>query len=230
MERGIIHRSGRPSAIHEGDIGVHLPREVVPLQDLVDQPGKLNPGLKSLFSRALEEGSCKFSLSTLTYLSKSYPNFSIERFKTIRPMATLALLQGRIYNKLYSAKSLTKSKLERLRWVGILDEELQHWKDLLPIEIRPGHELRCHQNNILPILTMHLKYFDALSTVHRVSLPYSSWGREEFPIKAALGRDDLQINPRVFASAAIRVGAARSVIGLLKVANNLSAIERNVCR
>lgn len=143
-------------------------------------------------------------------------------------MATLALLQGRIYNKLYSAKSLTKSKLERLRWVGILDEELQYWKESLPVEIRPGHNLKCHQKNILPVLAMQFGYFDALSTLHRVSLPYSSWGKEEFP--AGSGVDDLGLNPRVFASGAIRIGAARNVIDLLKVCNSLLAIERNVTR
>lgn len=189
IERAIIHRYGRPSAIHEGDIGVHLPREAVPLQELVSVP---------------------------------------ERFSTIRPMATLALLRGRIYNKLYSAKSLTKSKLERLRWVGILDKELQYWKDLLPIEIKPGHELKCHEKNILPVLAMHFEYFDALTTIHRVSLPYSSWGKDEIPVKSEL--DALQINPRVLASAAIRVGAARSVIGLLKVCDLLADLERNVTR
>ncbi|KAF8851995.1 hypothetical protein BDZ45DRAFT_128055 [Acephala macrosclerotiorum] len=189
IERRIIHRSGRPSAIHEGDIGVHLPREEVPLQELASQP---------------------------------------ERFKTVRPMATLALLQGRIYNKLYSAKSLTKSKLERLRWVGILDEELQYWKESLPAEIRPGHNLKCHQKNILPVLAMQFGYFDALSTLHRVSLPYSSWGKEEFP--AGSGADDLGLNPRVFASGAIRVGAARNVIDLLRVCDSLLDIERNVTR
>jgi hypothetical protein len=123
---------------------------------------------------------------------------------------------------------LTESKLERLRWVGILDEELQYWKHLLPIEIRPGHELRCHKKNILPVLALHFEYFDALTSIHRVSLPYSSWGNEEFPGK--MEPDDMQINPRVFASGAIRVGAARSVIGLLKVCNLLSDVERNVTR
>lgn len=189
MERALIHRYGRPSAIHEGDIGVHLPRETVPLQELVNKP---------------------------------------ERFSTIRPMATLALLRGRIYNKLYSAKSLTKSKLERLRWVDILDKELQYWKDLLPVEIKPGHELKCHEKNILPVLAMQFEYFDALTTIHRVSLPYSSCAKDDIPVKSEL--ESLQINPRVFASAAIRVSAARSVIGLLKVCDLLADLERNVTR
>lgn len=152
-------------------------------------------------------------------------------FGNLRVMTTLALLQGRVYNKLYSAKSLTKSKLERLKWVGFLDEELQSWKDSLPIEIRPGHDVKCHERHVIPVLMMHFGYFNTVSTIHRGSLHYGASKQEDFPV--ADGESRLDLNPRVFASGAIRLSAARSIIKLLelcKTSTLIHSIEINVIR
>jgi hypothetical protein len=149
----------------------------------------------------------------------------------IRYMSTLSLLQGRVYNKLYSAKATTRSTLERLQWVSTLDEELQEWKDNLPIEIRPGNEMQVEQDFVIPVLMMHYGYFNALSTIHRCSVHYEAWTNSGEPPLNTEAMGKMKLNPRVFASAAITLGAARSVIGLLKrTAEHVDTSEINIIR
>jgi hypothetical protein len=191
-EGSIIHRSGRPSVIHEDDIGVNLPKNVKLTKEILDQP---------------------------------------QPFQCLRIMSTLAILQGRVYNKLFSAKSLTKSKWERLRWIGLLDEELQFWKDSIPIEIRPGHEVKCHEYHVIGVLMLQFGYFSTLSTIHRASLPYGFSGGDDILLES--DGAESQLNPRVFASGAIRVSAARSTIDLLKICQSPNVIhttEINIIR
>ncbi|PQE22827.1 fungal specific transcription factor domain protein [Rutstroemia sp. NJR-2017a BBW] len=188
IERGIVTRTGRPSIIHEEDIGVDLPPE-----------GK-------------------------------YPENIDGRFVTFRHNATLALLQGRIYNRLYSAKSLTKSKSERLKMVGVLDEELQQWRESVPIEVRPGHKLKCDTTHMVTVVAMHWLFWQCVMTVHRVSLYYGP-GAVSNDTDTSHGEFDPTLNPRVYASAAICVYAARSTIQLLDDCMQLSSpLETNVLR
>lgn len=149
----------------------------------------------------------------------------------LRYTSTLSLLQGRIYNKLYSAKAIAKPPLERLQWVSTLDEELEEWKDKLPVEIRPGNELKVDKQFIIPFLMMHYGYFNSLTTIHRCSIHYKSWAnRGDAPISPE-AMADMKLNPRVFASGAITVGAARSVIHLLEqTVEGIDMTELNIIR
>jgi hypothetical protein len=188
IERGIVTRTGRPSTIHEEDIGVDLPPE-----------GK-------------------------------YPQNIDGRFVTFRHNATLSLLQGRIYNRLYSARSLTRSKSERLKMVGMLDEELQQWRETVPIEVRPGHKLKCDLTHMVTVVSMHWLFWQCLITVHRVSLYYGP-GAISNDLDTSHGEFDPTLNPRVYASAAICVHAARSTIQLLDDCMQLSSpLETNILR
>ncbi|KAM3084212.1 hypothetical protein ACMFMF_001570 [Clarireedia jacksonii] len=186
IERSIVTRHGRPSTIHDEDIGVDLPPE-----------GK-------------------------------YPQNIDGRFITFRHRATLALLQGRIYNRLYSAKALIKSKTERLKAVGMLDEELQQWRQTVPIEVRPGHKPKCDLMHMVTVVSMHWQYWQCLITIHRVSLYYGP-GAVSNDADTSHGEFDLTLNPRVYASAAICVHAARSTIQLLDDLMQLSSpLEINI--
>lgn len=189
IERAIIMRSGRPSIIHEDDIGIDLPKA----------------GNNSVLG----------------------PNVP----RPIRYMATLSLLQGRIYNKLYSAKAATRSTLERLQWVSTLDEELQEWKDGLPMEIRPGNEMKVDKDFVIPVLMMHYGYLNALATIHRCSVHYKSWNHGAEPPLNLEAMNEMKLNPRVFSSGAITVGAARGVMSLLKqTEDHIDMSELNVIR
>ncbi|TGO90997.1 hypothetical protein BPOR_0043g00080 [Botrytis porri] len=188
IERGIVIRQGRPSVIHDEDIGVDLPP------------------------------------------ASQYPKDADGRFVTFRHNATLSLLQGRIYNRLYSAKSFTKSKTERLKMVGMLDDELQQWCETIPIEVRPGNPIKCGQHHVVSVVCMQWGYYQCLSTIHRASL-YSGPGSLDDDGDKSQNDFDSKLNPRVYASAAICVNAARRTINLLEDCTKLSnLIEGNVLR
>ncbi|KAJ8070354.1 hypothetical protein OCU04_000735 [Sclerotinia nivalis] len=188
VERGAVIRQGRPSVIHDEDIGVDLP-----------------------------SGS-------------QYPKNVDGRFVTFRHNAMLSLLQGRIYNRLYSAKSFTKSSTERLKIVGILDDELQQWCETIPIEVRPGHPLKCDKYHIITAVCMQWGYYQCLNTIHRVSLYYGP-GLLDLDGKKPRSDFDSKLNPRVYASAAICVNAARRTIELLNACLTLSSpVEVNILR
>lgn len=187
-ERSLVIRHGRPSVIHDEDIGVDLPPE------------------------------------------RQYPSSIEGRFVTFRHNATLALLNGRIYNRLYSAKSFTKSKMERLKIVGMLDDELQQWRETIPIEVRPDHPLKCDKYHMVTAVCMQWCYYQCLNTIHRVSLYYGP-GSLDLDDDKSQGDFDSSLNPRVYASAAICVNAARSTINLLNECTKLSSpLEGNVLR
>ncbi|KAF7867341.1 hypothetical protein EAF04_005424 [Stromatinia cepivora] len=188
VERGVVVRQGRPSVIHDEDIGVDLPPE------------------------------------------SQYPKNIDGRFVTFRHNAMLSLLQGRIYSRLYSAKSFTKSKTERLKIVGMLDDELQQWCETIPIEVRPGHPLKCDKNHIVTAVCMQWGYYQCLNTIHRVSLYYGP-GSLDLDGEKPQSNFDPKLNPRVYASAAICVNAARRTIDLLNDCLRLSSpVEVNILR
>ncbi|KAF7958566.1 hypothetical protein EAE96_002106 [Botrytis aclada] len=188
IERGIVIRQGRPSVIHDEDIGVDLPP------------------------------------------ASQYPKNANGRFVTFRHNATLSLLHGRVYSRLYSAKSFTKSKMERLKMVGKLDDELQQWCETIPIEVRPGHPIKCDEHHIVSVVCMQWGYYQCLSTIHRASL-YCGPGSLDDDGDNSQNDFDSKLNPRVFASAAICVNAARRTINLLEDCTRLSnPIEGNVLR
>lgn len=186
VERGVNLYHGRPSVIHDEDIGVDLPP------------------------------------------ADKYPSNAIGKYVTFRHQATLSLLHGRIYNRLYSAKSFTKSKAERLKIVGKLDAELQQWRETLPIEIRPGYPLKCDERHTVSAVCMQWVYYQCLRTIHRVSLHHGP-GPSDLDDDKSQVEFDSTLNPRVYASATICVNAARKTINLLDDCTKLSApLEGNV--
>ncbi|KAM0137778.1 hypothetical protein ACHAP3_004008 [Botrytis cinerea] len=189
VERGIVIRQGRPSLIHDEDIGVDLPP------------------------------------------ASQYPKNAEGRFVTFRHNATLSLLHGRVYSRLYSAKSFTKSKTERLKMVGVLDDELQQWCETIPIEVRPGHPIKCDEHHIVSVVCMQWGYYQCLSTIHRASLYCGPGSMDDDDGDKSQNDFDWKLNPRVYASAAICVNAARRTINLLEDCTRLSnPIEGNVLR
>ena len=70
-------------------------------------------------------------------------------------MSTLALLESRVYSALYSVRSRTQSKLRRLQTVGDLDHELQTWLETVPVAIRPGQEILCHERDVSVVILPH---------------------------------------------------------------------------
>jgi hypothetical protein len=137
------------------------------------------------------------------------------RYGIFRCQIQLAMLESRIYSELYSARSLKRSTLDRLRSIGELDKALLEWKEALPLEIRPETALGRIEAQFLPIVMMHFAYFNCITTIHRISVHHGSWASSHL----SDGRStlhDRQLNPRVYASQTICLTAARQSIQILK--------------
>lgn len=127
----------------------------------------------------------------------------------------LSHLSSRVYSGLYSAKSQAQSRLERLRLVGHFDKELEQWRDSLPIEIRPGEPILCEQKLVVPVIMLQFQYYFLLTTIHRVSVHHGYWMNERAQ-EDTQWANDAQLNPRVFASGALCLSAARNTIRLFQ--------------
>lgn len=179
IEKGFSIQSGRPSVIHDQDIGISLPTE--------------NPTISTFPSGKRE-------------------------FNTFVIVAKLARIESRVYSELYSARSRTRSVLQRLKSIGILDTELQKWRNAVPIEIRPEHDIVCDEQQIIPVIVMHYSYYHCLTTIHHASIHYGPWTSDPTDLK--LVRHEVNLNPRVYASETICVAAARKVIEVLEHFNS----------
>lgn len=137
----------------------------------------------------------------------------------LRRMAQIGLIQGKIHSCLYSAKSLTKSRLERLQNADLLDQELEYFKDQIPQALRPGAFIDTNspvEAVFMPTLIMHLNYYNSLIMIHRAvcqdEAGRTSWVDGEK--RGLYGAHDL--SPRVFQSGAICLDAARRMINLVR--------------
>ncbi|KAH0542897.1 hypothetical protein FGG08_002757 [Glutinoglossum americanum] len=133
-----------------------------------------------------------------------------------RLMARFAIIESRVYKLLYSTKAAKQSDGELLNTIGELDRELEDWKDSIPIDFRPEHEIRAaHTPLVLHIVVLHFAYYNCLTTIHRMSIHHGYW-TSRLSNYAIQGLNARPLNPRVFSSAALCVSAARASIHLIK--------------
>ncbi|KAM3419034.1 hypothetical protein BST61_g4989 [Cercospora zeina] len=133
-----------------------------------------------------------------------------------RLMCQFAQIQSRVYKQLYSVKASRQSDGELLNTIGELDAALEEWKDGIPIDFRPEHEIKAtHTPLILHIVVLHFAYYNCLTTIHRMSVHHGYW-TSRLSDYAVQGLNARPLNPRVFMSAALCVNAARTSIGLIR--------------
>ncbi|KAK0728293.1 fungal-specific transcription factor domain-containing protein [Lasiosphaeria miniovina] len=138
------------------------------------------------------------------------------KMNLFRVMCELAMVEGKVYNKLYSTKATKQSDGELLNTIGELDQELEDWKDSIPIDFRPEHEIKAsHTPLILHIVMLHFNYYSCLTTIHRMSIHHGYW-TSRLSNYAIQGLNARPLNPRVYSSAALCTAAARASISLLK--------------
>lgn len=133
-----------------------------------------------------------------------------------RLMCTFATISSKVYQRLYSVKASKQTDGELLNTIGELDKELEAWKDSIPIDFRPEHEIKTsHTPLTLHIVVLHFSYYNCLTTIHRMSVHHGYWTSRlsEYAIQGLNARP---LNPRVFSSAALCVAAARASIHLIK--------------
>lgn len=133
-----------------------------------------------------------------------------------RLMCQFAQIQSRVYKQLYSVKASRQSDGELLNTIGELDSELEEWKDSIPIDFRPEHEIKAaHTPLILHVVVLHFAYYNCLTTIHRMSVHHGYW-TSRLSDYAIQGLNARPLNPRVFMSAALCVNAARTSIALIR--------------
>jgi len=138
------------------------------------------------------------------------------KMNLFRVMCELSLIESKVYKKLYSTKATRQSDGEILNVIGELDQELDDWKDSIPIDFRPEHEIKAsHTPLILHIVMLHFTYYNCLTTIHRMSIHHGYW-TSRLSNYAIQGLNARPLNPRVFSSAALCTSAARASISLLK--------------
>lgn len=133
-----------------------------------------------------------------------------------RQLCKFCIIIGKVYNKLYTVKASRQSDGELLDVIGELDQELEDWKDEIPLEFRPEHEIVApDEATVLNVVMLHFSYYNTLATIHRMSIHHGYWTSRlsDYAIK---GLNVRPLNARVYSSAAICVSAARAMINLLK--------------
>lgn len=138
------------------------------------------------------------------------------KFNLFRSMCQFATIESRVYKRLYSAKASKQSDGELLNTIGELDKELEEWKDSIPLDFRPEHEIKAtHTPLILHVVVLHFAYYNCLTTIHRMSVHHGYW-TSRLSNYAIQGLNARPLNPRVFLSAVLCVTAARASINLIK--------------
>ncbi|KAK8100303.1 hypothetical protein PG999_010677 [Apiospora kogelbergensis] len=138
------------------------------------------------------------------------------KMNLFRVMCELTTVESRVYKRLYSVKAQKLSEGELLQTIGELDKELEDWKDNIPIDFRPEHDIKAsHTPLILHVVMLHFSYYNCMTTIHRMSVHRGYW-TNRLSNYAIQGLNTKPLNPRVFSSAALCASAARATISLLK--------------
>lgn len=180
-------RSGRPAAQDDDDMNIGLPSE-----EPADQVGTIMVG----------EGSTVG------------PGSAGRRVNLFRKLCEFSQIQSQVYKRLYAERASRQSDSELLSTIGDLDKQLEDWKDSMPPDVRPEHEIKVPLPYALTLMILHFAYYNCLTTIHRTSILHGSWTARRSNASAT-DQPDQALNPRVFMSAALCVNAARASIMLL---------------
>ena len=138
------------------------------------------------------------------------------KMNLFRVICEFTVIESNVYKRLYSTKATKQSAGELLNTIGELDQELEEWKDKIPIDFRPEHEIKAsHTPLILHVVMLHFTYYNCLTTIHRMSIHHGFW-TSRLSNFAIQGLNARPLNPRVFSSAQLCTAAARASISLLK--------------
>jgi len=119
-----------------------------------------------------------------------------------------------VYCRLYSAQALANHTWDSLAdTIGEFDSDLIRWRDSIPLEFRPEQDIAWKDTpTYRRVVLTHLSYYNCMYTIHRpiftLALCSGSSFAPDKPVK------ELR-NARVYGSAAVCVGAARSGLRLV---------------
>jgi hypothetical protein len=132
-----------------------------------------------------------------------------------RAMCKLAMIEGKVYKRLYSVKASKQSIEEIVRTVDQLDQELATWRQNVPEEFRPESQIKVLDDVVrLQIVHFHMDYYHCLSAIHRKLVQHGHW--VSLPDSLTDGGEKEEIHKHVFSSAVLCVSAARASINLIR--------------
>ncbi|KAL5363865.1 fungal-specific transcription factor domain-containing protein [Aspergillus floccosus] len=139
-------------------------------------------------------------------------------FDAFSAICQLAVIRGRLYKNLYSARATDNSLNELVTAVGMLDEELQRWNESIPLRHRPECPARPPgaPSPMSPwVLYLHYAYYNCIIAIHSVTADQMSKlvGTQERDFPSLPGAPS---NHRVFLSASLCAKAARASINLMR--------------
>jgi hypothetical protein len=132
-----------------------------------------------------------------------------------RSICAFAQIQSRVYKKLYSVKASKKSGQELIATINKLVNELEDWKQSIPMDFRPGHEIdaACWPYR-LHVIFMNLAYHHCVTTIHRLSV---HGDRTKISHTQAMYSLDVKsADARVANSSALCLQSARASIRLIR--------------
>ena len=140
-----------------------------------------------------------------------YSGGSTRNFFNFR--ARLAMIQGRIYKRLYSVKATKRTLAERVAAATELEAMLRSWRESVPIEFLQDSHGPFLQTPISgttrsPVI-LQLLYFNSLTSVYK-SLP-------ALPMYPELRRTGQPLEFQLLSTPLIYANEARKAIGLLEV-------------
>ncbi|RYP64356.1 hypothetical protein DL771_008801 [Monosporascus sp. 5C6A] len=123
------------------------------------------------------------------------------KMNLFRAMCELTTIESRVYRRLYSTKATKLSDGELLQIIGELDKELEDWKDSIPIDFRPEHEIKAsHTPLILHVVMLHFSYYNALTTIHRAQHKTPEPEGIFFSSIMRLGGEGEHITPQIYSA------------------------------
>jgi hypothetical protein len=139
-----------------------------------------------------------------------------DRFaNTFRAMCKLAMIEGKVYKRLYSVQASKQSIEQIVNCVDQLDEELGNWRQSVPEEFRPESEIKVLDDVLrLQIVNFHLTYYHCLAAIHRKLVQHGHWVNRPDSLEEV--GDKQKIRQHVFSSAVLCVSAARASINLIR--------------
>jgi hypothetical protein len=133
-----------------------------------------------------------------------------------RAMCKLAMIESKVYKRLYSVKASKQPIEEIVRTVDQLDKELGNWRQSIPEEFRPESEIKLSDDVVrIQIVNFHMTYYHCLSAIHRRLVQHGHW--VSLPDSPTDDGEKEEIRTHVFSSAVLCVSAARASINLIRL-------------
>ncbi|CAI7635981.1 unnamed protein product [Penicillium bialowiezense] len=98
------------------------------------------------------------------------------RLNFFSALARFALIQRRVCDELYSTDAFRKTQEQLMQDVRSCLEDIEAWKQSLPLILRPQRNFSIHEHVLLPhILRLHFTYHCCYLNIHRVCLLPRRW-------------------------------------------------------